>query len=122
MAADVPAERFHVWFAQHDGWTDPGCVLQHVPGMGRGLVATRAFAENERVFAVPRPILLNVGTSGLEAACLAAEQVHAPQRVSWSAVLERGWCPLILMMLWEHWRASHGAEPAWGPYFGRRAH
>lgn len=86
--------------------------------MGRGLVATRTFAENERVFSIPRRILVNLGTSRLESACEAAEAAKPPKGVAWSELVERGWCPLILMLLYEHWRAKHGAEPSWGPYFG----
>ncbi|WFC97768.1 Ribosomal lysine N-methyltransferase 4 [Malassezia yamatoensis] len=87
--------------------------------MGRGLVAKRAFAENERVFSIPRKILLNLGTSSLESACLAAE-ANNPNlaRISWSELVDRGWCPLILMMMFENWRAAQVAEPSWGAYFG----
>ncbi|WFD41856.1 Ribosomal lysine N-methyltransferase 4 [Malassezia psittaci] len=87
--------------------------------MGRGLVAKRAFTENERVFSIPRKVLLNLGTSSLESACLAAEANNPDlARISWSELVNRGWCPLILMMMFENWRAAQVAEPSWGAYFG----
>lgn len=118
-ARDQEAEAFLAWFTANQGWIDQGCSLKHVQGMGRGLVATRSFSENELVFSIPRKILLNLGTSSLEAACQAAEAAKpAAKQVSWSEIIERGWCPLILMLMYEHWRAKHGVQPSWGPYFG----
>ncbi|WFD01917.1 Ribosomal lysine N-methyltransferase 4 [Malassezia obtusa] len=62
---------------------------------------------------------MNLGTSSLETECLAAESAKpSDNKVTWSELVERGWCPLILMLMYEHWRAKQGANPSWGPYFG----
>lgn len=120
--ADDQERSFLAWFAQHGGWIDSSLSLQKIPGMGRGLVATRPIEENERLFTIPRSMLMNLDTSALQAQCEAAEEANPPQQgLAWSDLVARGWCPLILMLLWEHWRASTqscegGME--WGAYFG----
>lgn len=120
--ADDQERAFLQWFTSHGGWIDSRLSLQKIPGMGRGLVALSAISENDRLFTIPRSMLMNLGTSGLQAACERAEQEKAPREgLSWSDIFERGWCALILMLMWEHWRASTqeaSSGMAWGPYFG----
>lgn len=115
-------QQFLSWFTEHGGWIDEGLSLQEVPGMGRGLVALRPIAENETLFSIPRSMLMNLHTSGLQAACLAAEQNRPPRDGhTWSDLSSRGWCPLILMLMFEHWRVSTqdtDGSMAWGAYFG----
>lgn len=120
--ADDQERAFLDWFTSNGGWIDSRLSLQKIPGMGRGLVALSAISENDRLFSIPRSMLMNLGTSGLQAACEAAEQEKAPREgLAWKDVLEHGWCGLILMLMWEHWRASTQGETTgmtWGPYFG----
>ncbi|WFD30273.1 Ribosomal lysine N-methyltransferase 4 [Malassezia sp. CBS 17886] len=117
---------FLSWFQEHGGWIDPRCALQQVPGMGRGIVAAAPIAENERLFTIPRTMLMNLATSGLAGACRAAEMAEPPtDGASWAALSQRGWCPLILMMLREQWAAHTqpaDAAMSWGPYFGIMPH
>lgn len=119
---DAEEHAFLSWFTKHGGWIDESLSLEKIPGMGRGLVATRPVAENERLFSIPRSMLLNLGTSALVPACEAAERALPPKPGnSWSDVMVRGWCPLILMLMWEHWFASTQEQDerlTWGPYFG----
>lgn len=120
--ADDQERAFLEWFTTHGGWIDERLSLQKIPGMGRGLVALDAISENERLFTISRSMLMNLGTSGLQAACERAEQEKAPAPgLSWSDIVESGWCALILMLMWENWRActqSESLDLAWGPYFG----
>ena len=119
---DAEELAFLSWFTEHGGWIDQSLSLEKIPGMGRGLVATRPIAENERLFSIPRSMLLNLGTSALVPACEAAERARPPKAGhAWSDVMDRGWCPLILMLMWEHRHAStqeHNERFTWGPYFG----
>ena len=119
---DAEELAFLSWFTEHGGWIDQSLSLEKIPGMGRGLVATRPIAENERLFSIPRSMLLNLGTSALVPACEAAERARPPKAGhAWSDVMDRGWCPLILMLMWEHRHASTQEQNerfTWGPYFG----
>jgi len=122
---DQQERDFLAWFTAHGGWIDGRLRLQQVPGMGRGLVATAPITENERMFTIPRSMLMNLSTSALITRCEAAEAVRAPAAgLAWLDVFERGWCPLILMMMFEHWRAatSQAEDILWGPYFGIMPH
>lgn len=120
--ADDQERAFLEWFTSNGGWIDSRLSLKKIPGMGRGLVALNSISENDRLFTIPRSMLMNLGTSGLQAACEAIEKEKAPREgLSWKDISDRGWCALILMLMWEHWRASTQGEPmgmAWGPYFG----
>ena len=123
---DDEERAFLAWFTENGGWIDPSLSLEKIPGMGRGLVATRPIAENERLFTIPRSMLMNLDTSALAKTCQAAEKAKPPRSgCSWLDIMNRGWCPIILMLMWEHWRASslqtskqHMASISWGPYFG----
>lgn len=121
---------FLEWFAAHGGWLDPRCDLREIPGMGRGIIAKEPINENERVFTIPRSVLMNLGTSLLEQECRKIEAAVPPAgEHTFDALAQRGWCPLILMLLYENWRANAPrAEPirslgvTWGAYFGIMPH
>lgn len=124
--ADDAERAFLAWFTEHGGWIDSSLSLEKIPGMGRGLVATRPIAENERLFSIPRSMLMNLDTSAFPKRCAAAEQAQKPRDgVFWSDIMARGWCPIILMLMWENWRASTQQKQdhiSWGPYFGIMPH
>ncbi|WFD34007.1 Ribosomal lysine N-methyltransferase 4 [Malassezia cuniculi] len=123
----MSAERIFLdWFEANGGWLDPRCDLREIPGMGRGIIALEPIAENERLFAIPRSMLMNLGTSRLESDCRKIEAVFPPAgEITFDVLVKKGWCPLILMMLYENWRATaprgeptRGLGTSWGAYFG----
>lgn len=122
MAGSVE-QSFLAWFRENGGWIDERCDVREIPNMGRGLIAKAPIAENERVFAIPRSMLMNLTTSHLAEQCVAAERDAADAAAdapTWATIMERGWCPLILMLMWEHWRAKTeraNSGISWGPYF-----
>lgn len=117
---------FLEWFAAHGGWLDPRCDLREIPGMGRGIIAREPVAENERLFTIPRSMLMNLGTSLLEKECRKIESESAPAgEHNFDTLVRKGWCPLILMLLYEHWLATspraeslRSSGMTWGAYFG----
>lgn len=125
--------RFLEWVQANGGWVDERCEVHEIPGMGRGIIAKESIGENEPMFTIPRTMLLNLGTSDLADRCAAAEQSPGSTGPSWQQeIMQRGWCPLIMMMLYEHWRAKADRAPkngrgagvpsTWGAYFDIMPH
>ena len=73
MAGNVE-QSFLAWFRENGGWIDDRCDVREIPNMGRGLIAKAPIAENERVFAIPRTMLMNLTTSHLAEQCAVAER------------------------------------------------
>ena len=69
MAGSVE-QSFLAWFRENGGWIDERCDVREIPNMGRGLIAKAPIAENERVFAIPRSMLMNLTTSHLAEQCV----------------------------------------------------
>ncbi|EJU04346.1 hypothetical protein DACRYDRAFT_114691 [Dacryopinax primogenitus] len=92
------------WFTSAGGTFDSSAIgIEDLPETGRGAVALRDIYEGEKLFTIPRSLLLSTRTSSLP--FLLGEE-------DWNA-LGDGWAGLILCMMWEEARAE---ESPWRGY------
>ncbi|KZT58927.1 SET domain-containing protein [Calocera cornea HHB12733] len=92
------------WFASAGGTLDDTAVgISYVPESGRSAVALRDVEEGEKLFAIPRSLLLSTRTSTLPS--LLGDE-------DWKS-LGDGWAGLILCMMWEE---ARGDESKWAGY------
>ncbi|KZO95503.1 SET domain-containing protein [Calocera viscosa TUFC12733] len=92
------------WFTSTGGSLDGTAIgLADIPETGRSAVALRDIEEGEKLFAIPRSLLLSIRTSELPS--LLGEE-------EWKS-LGDGWAGLILCMMWEE---ARGEESKWAGY------
>jgi hypothetical protein len=125
------------WFAERGAVLSPSVALASFAGMGRGMQALEALPEDALLFAVPRAMLLGTRTSALPRLALAEDARRRgdgmdidddeAQPGTWQHLHRQGWAQLLLVMLWERFRASERGQAAcaafdagadWGAYFG----